>query len=159
MDSQSGFAPKELTPATLESLQELLTELNDSVSFHLRASEAIKDDDITKVLREIAWERHQLCDEIGRHVRYSGEKPNDDGTFAGSLRAIWTEFRSALNSGDSAVVLIEAARAEDVTLNSLKTILKRIAGNPINDVLQKLIVCVNNGRNHVIALRDEMKKK
>ena len=154
MTSQMATPPKELKADTVESLQELIVGLNDSVMYHLRAAEAINDDYITKVLRGIAWERQQMCSEIGRHVRFSGEKPSDNGTFLGSLRTVWTEFRSALNSGDSIVVLVEAARAEEVIVGRLKNILRQVAGNPINDVLLRVFACVNNGRNRVIALRD-----
>ncbi len=125
-----------MKPKAVESMQELMRALQDSVEHHLEASERIENDDfVSDSLREIAEDRKRICANIGEVISMADEKPVEDGTFMGKLRTIWTAFRAGLNAGDATVVLIEAEKAEDVILKKFKSILPEIENKPINVML------------------------
>ncbi len=150
---------QDMNSETIESLQELVRGLEDSVKYHHEAAKGIDDDFVAQTFREIASERKQICDNLSGFVALADEKPADDGTFGGTLRTIWTSFRTGLNGGDSTVVLIEAERAEDAIVQKFKDVLPEIAGNPINAKLNGYFSVVKNGHDRVKALRDAYQAK
>jgi uncharacterized protein (TIGR02284 family) len=143
-----------MKPETIESLQELIHALNDSVNYHTEAANKISDDFVKQTFVAIAAERKDIAGSIGGFISLADETPENEGTFLGSLRTIWTAFRAGLNSGDATVVLIEAERAEDVIVNKFKSVLPEIAGNPVNDMLNKYFETIKSGHDRVLALRN-----
>lgn len=154
MTSRVPDAAQHLKPETIESFQELVQALRDSVNYHKEAADVIDDDYVKGELSSIAAERENICDTIGGFITSADEKPAENGTFLGSLRNIWTVFRAGLNSGDATVLLIEAERAEDVIVSKFKDVLPEIAGNPVNDILMKYFETIKNGHDRVLALRN-----
>ncbi len=140
---------------TINGLQNLIRGLHDSISYLHDAADSIQDDElVANTLRVVANNRQEICDAIGGFVTLSDESPKDEGTFLGSLRTVWTSFRAGLNAGDSAVVLIEAERAEDVILSKFKDILPKIAGNPVNNTLLEYYEDVKCGHDQIRGFRD-----
>lgn len=152
-------AAQDMKPETVESLQELVRGLKDSTQYHIEAAEKIDDENVAGVFRNIADERKDMCETIGGFITLADETPEEDGTFGGTMRRIWTAFRAGLNSGDPTVVLIEAERAEDVIVNKFKDILPQIAGNPVNDMLHKYFKTVESGHDRVLELRNAYQAK
>lgn len=147
-----------MKPETIESIQELIHGLNDSVKYHSEAADVIDDNYVKQAFLTIAAERKKIAEKIGEYVAQSDAKPEEDGTFLGSLRTIWTSLRGGLNSGDATVVLIEAERAEDVIVNKFKNVLPEIAGSPINDTLNQCFTTVKSGHDRVLGLRNAYQK-
>ena len=129
-----------------------------TAQYHKQAADKINDDYVAGVLRSIAGARKEICENIGGFITLADGKPEEDGTFGGTLRSIWTAFRAGLNGGDPMVVLIEAERAEDVIVNKFKDILPQTAGNPVSDVLHKYFAIVKSGHDRVLALRNAIKR-
>lgn len=143
-----------MTPATAQSLQELVHALRDSTNYHTEAADKIEDKYIQSEFRAIAAERKEIAETIGGLISLADEKVVQEGTYLGSLRTIWTSFRAGLNAGDPTVVLIEAERAEDVIKGKFESVLPEISGNPINDLLLKYYEKVKAGHDRVLALRN-----
>lgn len=143
-----------MKPETIESLQELVSSLNDSVKYHIEASDKIDDDFVKSEFLAIAGERKDISETIGGFITLADETRAEEGTWLGSLRTIWTAFRAGLNSGDPTVVLIEAERAEDVIKGKFEKILPEISGNPVNDMLHKYYLTVKAGHDRVLAMRN-----
>lgn len=143
---------------TIEKLQDIVRALIDSAEYHMEICERLNDDFVKKVMMKIANQRREVCSDITSYVNMAGESAPSDGTFAGSLRTIWSSVRSALNSGDTTVVLIEAEKAEDVLVNKFKSILPEIAGNPVNDRLMQHYETVRDGHDKVLTLRNHFQE-
>lgn len=154
MNMETTTNVKTLSEPTVESLQELLRGLNDSVEYLTEAAGKIDDTNVAKTFKKISTQRQEIADLIATHIDNMGESPVDDGSWLGSLRQCWTTFRAGLNSGDAEVVLIEAERAEDQLMAKFKEILPEVAGNPINDQLITAFERVKNGHDEVLALRN-----
>jgi uncharacterized protein (TIGR02284 family) len=154
MTNRVPQAAQDMMPETIESLQELIYALRDSVSYHKEAAEKIADKIVAVEFLAIAEERKEISDTIGGMIALADETPIVEGTWLGSLRTIWTAFRAGLNAGDATVVLIEAKRAEDVIKGKFEKILPEIAGNPVNDMLIKYYETIKAGHDRVLAMRN-----
>lgn len=143
-----------MTPETVDSLQELIYALKDSVDYHVEAADIINDAYVSGEFRAIASEREEIYKTISGFISLADSTTVVEGTLLGSLRKIWTAFRAALNAGDSTVILIEAERAEDAIKRKFEQTLTEIAGNPINEMLLKYYETVKAGHNRVLGLRN-----
>lgn len=160
MTTHASDIAQNMKQETVESLQELVRGLKDSIQYHVEAADKIdKAPDVSKTLRAIAAERREICDDISSTIAMTDEIPAEEGTFGGSMRKIWTSFRAGLNGGDATVVLIEAERAEDVIKNKFETILPEIAGNPVSPQLNKHYEKVKKGHDRVLELRNAYQAK
>jgi uncharacterized protein (TIGR02284 family) len=154
MTNRVPQAAQDIKPETIESLQELIYALRDSVNYHTEAADKIDDKFVESEFLAIAAERKDISETIGGFISLADEKSEEEGTWLGSLRTIWTAFRAGLNSGDATVVLIEAERAEDVIKGKFEKVLPEIAGNPVNDMLMKYYQTVKAGHDRVLAMRN-----
>lgn len=139
---------------TISKLQDLIAENIDSSKGLAAAAEQIETPTTASVLRRIAQDRSMQAVELQKFVKFNREEPEDDGTFVGTLRRKWMAFRSTLNGGDERVVLIEAERFEDHIRDLYEDVLKKTAGSPVNDVLQRQHAAVKRQHDQVKALRD-----
>ncbi len=143
-----------MKPEALESLQELIYALKDSVIYHGEAATKIDDKFVQAEFLAIAAERKDIYETIGGFIALADEKSIEQGTWMGSLRTIWTSFRAGLNAGEPTVVLVEAERAEDVIKNKFEKVLPELAGSPVNDMLLKYYATVKSGHDRVLAMRN-----
>ncbi len=158
--TREPITAQNLKPETVQSLQELVRALRDSVQYHNEAADKIKNDDkLSKTLHAIASERKQICDNISGFIILSDEQPVKEGTFMGKMRSIWTSFRAGLNAGEPTVVLIEAERAEDVIVNKFKQVLPELAGSPVSDRLNEYFSKIKGGHDRILALRNAYQQK
>ncbi|QEG24671.1 PA2169 family four-helix-bundle protein [Mariniblastus fucicola] len=154
MTDRVATSAQNMKQETVDSLQELMYALTDSVKYLGEASDSIEDDHVKNVFRKIADDRKNIDDTIGGFITLADERPEEEGTWLGSLRTCWTNFRAGLNSGDPTVVLIEAERAEDSLKAKFESVLPEVAGNPINDKLLGYYKTVKSGHDQILALRN-----
>jgi len=143
---------------TIEKLNELIAYNLDSVEVLESAASRVENAPVAELFRQIISERRRQARELQGFVTINAEDPKNKGTAGGSIRKVWVDFRTALNSGDSYVVLIEAERAEDRILEEYKDVLKKTAGSPVNDVLMRQLRDVKGWHDRVRQLRDAAKR-
>ncbi len=101
MSTQVQGAAQHMKPETVNSLRELVCGLQDSTRYHKEAADKIDDDYVAGVLRNIADARKQICENIGGFITLADGKLEENGTFGGTLRSIWTAFRAGSERGRS----------------------------------------------------------
>jgi uncharacterized protein (TIGR02284 family) len=145
---------------TIDGLKELIAYNLDSVEVLEAAASRVENAPVADLFRQIVSERRRQARELEGFVSLNAEevKDKEKGTTGGSIRKVWVDFRTALNSGDTYVVLIEAERAEDRIVGEYKSILKKTAGSPVNDVLMRQFRDVKGWHDRVRQLRDACKK-
>lgn len=146
--------PLDLNSETIEALQDLIEANVDSKKILQEAADAVDDEGMKVLFGRIALTRGQHADELASYVMINAEEPEDDGSAAGTARQLWLKLRSAINSGDPRVVLIEAERSEDVIKAMYEKLLKETAGSAMNDVLMRHFREVVKHHDLVRDLRD-----
>lgn len=143
-----------LKESTLTAVQELIETNLDSVNQLRKAAEAVEHNTLPMLFKRIAEERSAHASELQGFVRRNQEEPEEKGTFGGSVRGKWIDWRSAINGGDAKVVLIEAERAEDVIKGKYEKLIKETAGSAMNDVLMRQYAEVKRHHDLIRDLRD-----
>jgi len=143
---------------TIDKLKELVAYNLDSVEVLESAASRVENAPVADLFRQIVSERRRQARELEGFLALNAEEAKDKGTAGGTIRKVWVDFRTALNSGDTYVVLIEAERAEDRIVGEYKAILKKTAGSPVNDVLMRQFRDVKGWHDRVRQLRDACKK-
>jgi len=143
---------------TIDKLNDLIAYNLDSVEVLEAAAGRVDNAPVAELFRQIVGERRRQASELRGFVNLNAEEAKTKGTAAGSIRKVWVDLRTALNSGDLYVVLIEAERAEDRIVGEYKDVLKKTAGSPVNDVLMRQFRDVKGWHDRVRQLRDSCKK-
>ena len=64
--------------------------------------------------------------------------------------------RSALNGGDTEVILTEAARGESSLVDAYEDVLVDTAGSPLNATLQQQLIEVKSTRDSIESLKSSV---
>lgn len=144
-----------LKKETIDALQELIESNKDSAECLREAASAVSYYQATENLFEhVAMARAGHATELQNYVRGNGEDPQSEGTLKGTARRYWLKLRSAINSGNPKVVLIEAEKAEDEIKARYEALLVETAGSAMSDVLHRQYREVKRHHDLIRDLRD-----
>ena len=150
---------KNLDDSTVCGMQKLIRYNIDSYEGFRDAADEVKDADVALMFRELGAERRELADELKKHVEYTGEESEDDGSMLAAVHRTWIKVRSLINGGDACAILCEAEKGEDQIKAAYEDVLKETAGSAVNDILTKQYAMVKVGHDRVRDLRDIYKAK
>lgn len=149
----------DLSEATLEKLHDLVRINIDSHQGLLDAAEAIEDERVAALFREVAGERSQFASELKTYVTWNEETAPTEQSFASKVHQCWMNCRAKLNGGDAHVVLIEAEYGEDQIKAAYEDSLKENPGSAMSEILHSQYAIVKKGHDQIRDLRDEYAKK
>ncbi len=124
-----------LEPKTIDALQQLVEANSDSADTLREAADKVEHAAVENVFRGVAATRTAHARELKSYLRVNDETPTEDSSLTSQAHRHWIALRSAINSGDPRVVLIEAERAESKIKDTYETLLIDTAGSAMNDVL------------------------
>lgn len=148
-----------LTEETIEKLHDLVRINIDSRQGLLDAAEAIEDNHVADVFRQVAGDRSKFADELKMYVTWNEETPPKEQSFASKVHQCWMNCRAKLNGGDAHVVLIEAEYGEDQIKEAYEDALKDNPGSAMSQILHSQYAVVKQGHDKIRDLRDAYAKK
>lgn len=154
MNNPNPVAAEKLNEETIEHLRDLVRGLLDSVKCHTEAAQSVDDANVAALFRELASQRQGIANTLDGYIVLAHERPVEEASWLGKLRACWTSFRAGLSSGDATTMLVEAERAEDAIVQKFQSILPKVAGNPINEELLAYFDKVKAGHDRVLEMRN-----
>ncbi|MGC1472337.1 MAG: PA2169 family four-helix-bundle protein [Psychroserpens sp.] len=100
-----------------------------------------------------ASERSEFAKELRTEILQYGEIPEDSGTFKGSMHRNWMSLKATFSSNNEAVILEEAIRGEEASLEEYNDLIKERNLPPSIDSLlvkhkQAIVSAINTEKVH-----------
>ena len=119
-------------------LNELLIKNYDAEKGYLNAAQNVESPTLKNFFERRGTERSEFAKEIRTEILRYGEEPKDSGSFKGAMHRNWMTLKSLFSTNDEEVILEEAIRGEEASLEEYEDILKEITLPPsTNSVLSK----------------------
>ena len=149
----------QLTDATVSGLRELAVALRDSQVALTEASGKVIDEQVVGLFRDISSERATMEKDLNDLLHLNSAPISETTSWLGELSHAWTMFRAALSGGDALVILNELERSEGMIAARYKSVLPKIAGNPMNKRLLRQYERLQSGLTKIGELRDRRKSQ
>ncbi len=106
-----------------------------------------------ELFRTFGAEREQCANELRAEIARRGGEPEKEGDTAGALHRTWIAIKSALTSGEKAVI-DEVERGEDAAVSAYQTALNENAlPNELEVILTRHYTKVKNAHDQVAAIK------
>lgn len=138
-----------------EVLNDLVEVCNDGAMGFRTSAEKVSPNHAA-MFRELGAERERLAKELQQEVVRRGGNPERGGDAPGALHRGWINIKSALSSGDKAIVN-EAERGEDTAVEAYEKAMKRELPGDVRALLQRQYTTVKAAHDKVRSLRDSLK--
>lgn len=116
-------------------LNELLVKNYDAEKGYLNAIDNIDNDRLKMFFKRRASERSQFAKDLRTEILRYGELPEDSGSFKGTMHRNWMSLKTLFSSNNEEVILEEAIRGEEASLEEYNEILKDSTLPPTIDSL------------------------
>lgn len=147
-----------LSDADISRINDLIRINTDSAKGFRAAAELVNDVGLRTRFEQYATERDSNAAELRTYIAGTGEAPDpDDGTAAGTAHRWWMDLRTRFTADDSAAVLSEAERGEDVIKGKYEKAIEAVTIAPVSEVLSRQYVEVKRGHDTIRDLRDAAK--
>jgi uncharacterized protein (TIGR02284 family) len=143
----------DLNDDTIEQIQRLIQANLDSYEGYKDAAEDVKNTRLRELFNDLAMTRSRQAASLQTYITWNDETPEEEGTIRGAIHRAWMNARTAINSGDEEVVLIEASRGEEHIKELYEDVIKDIPGNALSDVLHSQYAAVKHDYTRIEALK------
>lgn len=143
-----------LSKDTISGLQDLIRINIDSSKGFTTVAQQVESKPLADLFRQCAAERDTFAGQIQRYVAINAEDPADSGTVKGTMHRWWTNIRGTVQNGSEYAMLAEAERGEDAIKERYEDVIRKTAGNPLNNVLLEQYAAVKTRHDQIRDLRD-----
>lgn len=105
-------------------LNELLIKNYDAEKGYLNAIDNVDSDKLKMYFKRRASERSEFAKELRTEILRYGEIPEDSGSFKGTMHRNWMSLKSTFSSNNEEMILEEAIRGEEASLEAYNDLLK-----------------------------------
>lgn len=105
-------------------LNELLIKNYDAEKGYLNAIDNVDSDKLKMYFKRRASERSEFAKELRTEILRYGEIPEDSGSFKGTMHRNWMSLKSTFSSNNEELILEEAIRGEEASLEAYNDLLK-----------------------------------
>ncbi|MAW95228.1 MULTISPECIES: PA2169 family four-helix-bundle protein [unclassified Leeuwenhoekiella] len=109
-----------------KGLQRLLVKNYDAEKGYITAMQDIDHAALRGFMQRQAAKRNSFATELDHELHLINEKPESDGSLAGSLHRTWMDLRDALNLNDKSAILEECLRGEETSAKEYEQVLEEI---------------------------------
>ncbi len=139
-----------------EAANDLLEFLYDGSKGFEQAAGNVKNAHFKSELLKYSQQRSKFVEELKPMIALRGGKPATGGTAMGAIHRGWIGLKSAITSGDKAI-LAECERGEDAAVAKYRKVLDRSDITPqVRTTLQRQAGEVQHAHNAVKAMRDSV---
>ena len=146
----------DLKDETVDGLKKIVKMNIDASKGYSDAADSLDDTAIETAFHDASARRSRLAADLQTALAMSDEDVPDGGTALGAFHRSWMNVRSALNGGDTEVILTEAARGESSLVDAYEDVLVDTAGSPLNATLQQQLVEVKSTRDSIESLKSSV---
>ena len=107
-----------------KKLNELLVKNYDAEKGYLNAIDNVESSDLKLFFKRRASERSQFAKELRTEILQYGQIPEDSGSFKGAMHRNWMSLKAVFSSNNEEVIIEEAIKGEEVSLEEYDTLLK-----------------------------------
>lgn len=97
-------------------LNELLIKNYDAEKGYINAYKNVESKELKMFFKRRASERSDFAKELRTEILQYGEIPTDSGSFKGTMHRNWMSLKATFTSNDDEVILEEAIRGEEASL-------------------------------------------
>lgn len=97
-------------------LNELLVKNYDAEKGYIDAYQNVENNDLKMFFKRRASERSDFAKELRTEILQYGQIPEDSGTFKGAMHRNWMNLKATFSSNNETVILEEAIRGEEASL-------------------------------------------
>ncbi len=121
----------------IDTLNELIAVTRDSAEFYGDAAGKARNPQLQQLFQSMAASKNGLIGEMSREVKVEGAKPEDDGTFRGTLNRMYGDVRAKLG-GDDYGYVAQLEESEDRMLHAFKDVLEdKDTPLPVKEAVRK----------------------
>ncbi|ATD67882.1 hypothetical protein CNR27_10960 [Luteimonas chenhongjianii] len=102
---------------TAHTLNDLIAIARDGKEFYEEAAQKVDDTELRTLFARMATTKAQIVNELSSAVQAAGGKPEDSGTFVGSMQHMYGKIRAALGDKEYGYVA-ELEESEDRLLEA-----------------------------------------
>lgn len=140
------------TSDSADTLNGLLETLRDGEQGFQSAADGLEDAELRRVFVSFSAQRREFAVELEAELRRLGEEPAERGHVAGALHRGWINLKAAVTGKDEGAIISEAERGEDVAVKNYREALQKGLPAPIQTVVERQYVQVQDAHNHVRSL-------
>lgn len=138
---------------------DLIETCKDGEKGFREAADALQDQNVKSLFRELSQQRAQYAQELQSHVSKLGEQPETTGSTAAALHRGWMNLRSAITGKSDQAIIDEAERGEDVAVEAYQKALRNDLPNQLKSVIETQYQGVQAGHNKVRDLKHNYGKR
>jgi len=107
----------------IENLNELIAVTRDSAEFYGHAAEKASNPELRELFQQMAASKNGLIGDMSREVKVEGAKPEQEGTFRGTMNRMYGDIRAKLGNADYGYVA-QLEASEDRMLHAFNDVLE-----------------------------------
>lgn len=104
-------------------LNELLIKNYDAEKGYINAYKNVESKELKMFFKRRASERSDFAKELRTEILQYGEIPTDAGSFKGTMHRNWMSLKATFTSNDDEVILEEAIRGEEASLEEYNNLI------------------------------------
>lgn len=104
-------------------LNELLIKNYDAEKGYINAYKNVESKELKMFFKRRASERSDFAKELRTEILQYGEIPTDSGSFKGTMHRNWMSLKATFTSNDDEVILEEAIRGEEASLEEYNNLI------------------------------------
>lgn len=143
---------------TANHLNKLIETLKDGQKGFEVASEDVERVDLKAIFRELSDQRGTFATELQRFVVLTGNEPQDEGTFAGTLHRWWISLKASWATRDDIAILEECERGESVAIKAYLNALNMELGESRPKVVEQAAV-IKDSHDRIVSMKRSLKNE
>lgn len=133
-------------------LNDLIETAKDGQKGFMAAANGLNDASLKTLLTQYSEERANMAGELQQLTRDLGGDPDESGSVSGSVHRGWINIKQAVTGKDTAAIISEAERGEDVAKESFQKALGKDLPADVRPIIERDYAKVKAAHDRVRAL-------
>lgn len=116
------------------SLAELVDILNDGIEFYLGAASKVSDPELIECFQRMSYLKKTIASDLNAEIALEGERPREDGSFAGSMRKAYADVLAKLADDTARQYIAQLEEHEDRLLAAFREALLSDPSTRVRDL-------------------------
>ena len=151
MTKQYPAAPVTDAADVASTLNGLLETLRDGENGFRSAVDGVEEPELKRLFLSLSAQRREFAAELESELLRLGQEPADHGHVA-ALHRGWISLKAAVTGKDEAAIIGEVERGEDVAVKNFREALQQDLRTPIQAVVERQYVQIQDAHDHVRSL-------
>lgn len=137
------------------TLNDMIEVLDDGLTFYQEAATRVERPDLRNLFERMAQTKQSIAEDLRTAVVADGAKPPVDGSFAGSLRKVYAEVRTALSNQKDYQYVAQLERFEDRILRSFEDAVGESDDHIVRSIAHRHLPQLTRDHNELKTLKNK----